>query len=386
MTRYCRNCGKALDGECKFCVHCGAKIIAAEDLEQSQSPIAQDENVCSFCGNPLRDNLKFCTACGNPVSSRKIDTAERAGINPAFNQKKDAIFGIIATLPAGNAAQIIPSAAMATDWSGEMVLQSGMDLFGNARILAAVPGMTQTLKGGIKGLGSGLKETITHPIKLVPALVLAMFWLLQLLLPSLGVSIPFGGFWGWLTFARGGLTGGVAGMIGGMLGKGVFAGMLTALLLPLFSGKNPISSGRTGIRRWIDALRPKDLAGVSLLLLGWGMGLIANRFLTGTNSLQNSMLGIVMTLSLLRIIGSQSGFVTNLAAALVKQTLGNRLSEGLLPAANRLIAGMAAGTALGVLLSPLPITWLDYALGGLLALIGLVLLILESQQKEGQRS
>lgn len=80
------------------------------------------------------------------------------------------------------------------------------------------------------------------------------------------------------------------------------------------------------------------------------------------------------------------GFLTSLAAALVRPLLGARPRDGLMMAANRLLGGMAMGTALGVLLLAVPIAWIGYALGGLLALVGLVLLFITSQKKEGTRS
>lgn len=389
MAHYCRNCGRELDGQRKFCVHCGVKLEASATTDQCSatdrigSPAV--ENVCQSCGNPLRENLKFCTACGQPVAVATTGTAAEP--------KKSSETGNGVGWPGGavGVGRMLSAATMAADWPGETVLQSGLDIFGSAQALAAQPGLAKTVKQGLTGLGGGFKEVFGHPQKLLPALVLGLLWLLQVLLPALGIKLPFSGFFSWLTFARGGLSGGVGALIGGTIGKALFAGMVTALILPLFAGKNPFVTGIAGLKQWRTALLPKDLAGVSLLLLGAGLGLLANCFLTGGNSLQNSMLGIVMTLSLLRTIGTRpgaiiTGFLSSLAAGLVKQTLGNRLDEGLSTAANRLLGGLATGTALGVLLSPLPVAWFDYALGGLLALIGLVLIFIASQKRGGTPS
>lgn len=388
MAHYCRNCGGKLDGQHKFCVHCGVKLEAPGMTDQGSATdrlgSPGTENVCRSCGSPLRKNLKFCTACGQPVAA----TAAR----PAAEPEKSGETGIGVGWPGGavGANRMLSTATMAADWPGETVLQSGLDIFGSARALAALPGLTKTVKQGLTGWGRGFKEAFGHPLKLVPALVLGLLWLLQVLLPALGIKLPFSGFFSWLTFARGGLSGGVGALIGGTIGKALFAGMVTALILPLFAGKNPFVTGLAGLKQWPIALLPKDLAGVSLLLLGAGLGLLANCFLTGGNSLQNSMLGIVMTLSLLRTIGTRpgaiTGFLSSLAAGLVKQTLGNRLDEGLTTAANRLLGGLATGTALGVLLSPLPVAWFDYALGGLLALVGLVLIVIAAQKRGGTPS
>ncbi|MFH1020010.1 MAG: hypothetical protein V1782_05280, partial [Pseudomonadota bacterium] len=252
--------------------------------------------------------------------------------------------------------------------------------------LAGVPGMAQTIKQGLRGLGIGFKESASHPLKLVPALVLALLWLIQVLMPSLGITIPFSRFFSWLTFAGGGLTGGMGALIGGIIGKGLFAGMVTALIMPLFSGKNPFASGMAGLKQWAGAVVPKDLPSVAFLMLGCGLGLIINNFFTGNNSLLNSMLGILMTVSMLQVIGSKGGFIKNLATGLVQKILPKRRTDRLTLTANRVLAGMASGTALGVLVSVLRIPWIGYALGGLLALVGLVLIIIAAQKKAGSRS
>lgn len=385
MAHYCRNCGGELDGQRKFCVHCGVKLEASATTDQGSatdrigSPAVV--NVCQSCGNPLRENLKFCTACGQPVAVATTGTAAEP--------KKSSETGNGVGWPGGavGVGRMLRTATMAADWPGETVLQSGLDIFGSAQALAAQPGLAKTVKQGLTGLGGGFKEAFSHPQKLMPALVLGLLWLLQVILPALGIKLPFSGFFSWLTFARGGLSGGVGALIGGTIGKALFAGMVTALILPLFAGKNPLASGIAGLKKWPTALLPKDLAGVSLLLLGGGLGLIMNRFLSGAPSLQNSMLGIVMTLSLLRTLGTQAGavtgFLTSLAAALVRPLLGAHPRDGLMMAANRLLGGMAMGTALGVLLLAVPIAWIGYALGGLLALVGLGLLVIAAQHQKG---
>ena len=61
---YCNNCGKEVADNMKFCIHCGAKIEAAD----KPAPKGADAK-CSRCGKPVENALKFCTYCGEPVHS-----------------------------------------------------------------------------------------------------------------------------------------------------------------------------------------------------------------------------------------------------------------------------------------------------------------------------
>ena len=75
----CKNCGKQINGDFKFCPYCGAKNeeeISSNILCSScGKPIKSDFNVCPFCGEKLKNkNLNeddkkeiFCKKCGNLI-------------------------------------------------------------------------------------------------------------------------------------------------------------------------------------------------------------------------------------------------------------------------------------------------------------------------------
>ena len=82
----CKNCGKQINGDFKFCPHCGAKIEEETPKEGSSNifcsscgkSINSDFNVCPFCGEKLKNQTLnnnenknegeiFCKNCGNPI-------------------------------------------------------------------------------------------------------------------------------------------------------------------------------------------------------------------------------------------------------------------------------------------------------------------------------
>ena len=54
--RICGGCSKSSPESAKFCIHCGAAIVASEA-------------VCEGCGEKLPKDARFCMACGNKVAS-----------------------------------------------------------------------------------------------------------------------------------------------------------------------------------------------------------------------------------------------------------------------------------------------------------------------------
>ena len=55
MSIICKNCGKELADNAKFCGGCGSKIEAEP----------ANENTCPACGAPVPANAGFCTICGS---------------------------------------------------------------------------------------------------------------------------------------------------------------------------------------------------------------------------------------------------------------------------------------------------------------------------------
>ena len=52
----CKNCGRELNADEKFCPKCGTPAGKAPTVK------------CAQCGKELEDDEKFCSECGNPVA------------------------------------------------------------------------------------------------------------------------------------------------------------------------------------------------------------------------------------------------------------------------------------------------------------------------------
>lgn len=213
-----------------------------------------------------------------------------------------------------------------------------------------------------------------NPAQLIPILALSVLWLILSLLAARGsFSWPVRVL-SFLTFAQGGMYGGVWGAVGGIIGKAVFAYFFSALLMPLFSGKNPFKG--MDLKNLLSGMALQGLTAAAQLLIGAGFALVVYNFFTGNGSLVNSAAGIVGLLLALKALLSRGDLLRNLFLAAV-----NKLSGGKTPSpvtVNRAIAGFGVGSALGVLLSAAPWPYLAYILGAALLVVGIVFAIVPS--------
>ncbi|NLZ27354.1 MAG: hypothetical protein GX887_00135, partial [Firmicutes bacterium] len=101
-----------------------------------------------------------------------------------------------------------------------------------------------------------------------------------------------------------------------------------------------------------------------------GIALFGYNLMTGDNSLQNSMIGIVAAVGSLRSMNTHSGFLHRLLTA-----CGQKISGGQGPgkaSLGRFMLGMASGFAVAVPLSASGIPWLGYVLGGPILIVGIL--------------
>lgn len=61
----CKNCGKEISDQSKFCPQCGTPVKQPENILKSQNE--QISPVCAGCGQPLKPGSKFCFKCGLKV-------------------------------------------------------------------------------------------------------------------------------------------------------------------------------------------------------------------------------------------------------------------------------------------------------------------------------
>jgi phage shock protein PspC (stress-responsive transcriptional regulator) len=155
-----------------------------------------------------------------------------------------------------------------------------------------------------------------------------------------------------------------------------------SLVMPLTRGQKPFEGIGSGLKKILPALGAKSLAQFAPVLMGVGAALIGYNFMTGTASLQNSMVGIAALLLSLRALSGRAGFLRNFLGTLMPQKAAKRnLNTG---AVNRIIAGTAAGFAIGVPLSAVRLTGAGYILGIPAVLAGIILYIIAGRAKEAE--
>ena len=105
--KYCKNCGKELKDDAKFCPKCGSVVPVQEKSENYEKneaknipPVSDTEkpprSFCKNCGAPLREGVKFCHKCGSPVSApvehdikQDLESPDNLNIYPPSSIKSD---------------------------------------------------------------------------------------------------------------------------------------------------------------------------------------------------------------------------------------------------------------------------------------------------------
>ena len=222
-------------------------------------------------------------------------------------------------------------------------------------------------------------SALKNPKQMIPTVVLGVFWLVLALLGSYGINPLPVRIISFITFAQGGMFGNVLGAIGGILGKLLVVAFLNAAVIPLFQKKSPFSGVIGGIKGFFEALAVKSISSVAPLLGGVGFSLLLYAFMNSTQSLQNSVVGIIGFIMLLKNIGRQGGFLWGLIFSAVSS-----ISKGKTPfyiAITRGLSGMTLGFVLGVTLSAIRLSWCAW-LGAGFMLFALIFTIIARSKKE----
>lgn len=208
-------------------------------------------------------------------------------------------------------------------------------------------------------------EVLKHPIMLLPTVILAVIWIgLGILQNKVERNLPLS-IVNFLTFAQGGLYGGILGAIGGILGKIVVAAFVNIMIVPLFQKKNPFANFKQGFNDVIQTVKFDSTEAFVALLKGFGAALLLYSIFNVTQSLENSLVGIVSAVALISAVARKRGFLWGLVLSWM-----NTVSKGKVPTHQRLmqvLSGMTFGFALGVVLSAAGSMW-----AGSLGIIALI--------------
>ena len=308
---------------------------------------------CTSCGAALNEGAKFCAKCG----ANAFPSNESAQISTETPPK------------AAKFEQEIPK-TMNSTIKGPLIERASEDAPQDSPL------------GAGKFISAYIRQSLTvlkNPRQMLPTALLGLVWLVLALLGSFGIN-PFPvRILSFLTFAQGGMFGGVLGAAGGILGKVVVAAFLNAAIVPLLQKKAPFSGIGGGIKGFFGGLAVKSITAVAPLLGGVSISLLLYAFMNSTQSLQNSIVGIIAFIMLLQNFGRQGGFLWGLAFS-----AANSLSKGRTPSyigVTRCISGMTLGFALGVALSAMGLRWCTW-LGILLLIAALVFVIVSKGKKE----
>ena len=73
--KYCKNCGKQLSDDAKFCVDCGTPTEEASSKRRVEQ--AGTIYKCPNCGEVLESMTAVCPACGYEIRNTKASTASK---------------------------------------------------------------------------------------------------------------------------------------------------------------------------------------------------------------------------------------------------------------------------------------------------------------------
>lgn len=262
-------------------------------------------NFCTHCGAELKNGQKFCTVCGASISPRVVDSSS---IKSVKSQKKQHI-STIKTV-ASTAGQVFGGSTTAAGASGEFMLSGSAagSLFGGtgAAILSPIKVITE----GFKNIKAGFQSAMKDKKKLIPAIILALVWLIATLLPALGVN-PFPiKVLSFLSFAQGGMSNNVSKILGGIIGKTVFATFVFALL----RGGNPLNKIKGYFANFKETIKTKDTFKIPVMLLGISLSMIAFNFMVGAATPWSFMAGLATVSLSLRALGG--GFLRKLLTSI----------------------------------------------------------------------
>lgn len=340
-NRFCIECGAEIKPDSKFCISCGSKIAEELEKEEVLEPEAYKTKP------PIKENQKEEEVKSKDEKKRKINLDK-----------------------VSSPGKIFDNTSFDATTSGEMIFTQTMPAINN---IGSTLGPIKYLLKGIENIFNGLKNAFRDKKKLIPAIVMAAIWIILTILPMLGVYNTPIRYLSFLTFARGGMGQGLLNIIGGTVGKGLYAYFVTALILPIFSGKKPFKGIGRGIKTLLKSFAVKDISEAVPLFLGSGIALIIYNFLNANASLINSMAGIVGFIMALRALSRNTGFLRGFIMSVLNK-LSKKKSMGT-SFANRTIAGITTGFALSILFSTIPFRFTCYVVGIIFIAVALILRI-----------
>ena len=228
--------------------------------------------------------------------------------------------------------------------------------------------------GFISMLLNEVKDLLKHPKKLLPTIILSIFWTVFPILSVFGANIPILRFLYTLTYSNGGMFGGFFGAVGGIFGKAVFATVVNTIIISLVAKKNPFANALKSVKGIFGKAAFSGLSAISPFLIGAGAGLILYWFFNITSSTVNCAVAVVGAVGAFSAIGKKNGILTSLV-----YTVTGKLTKGKFPSqitVNRTITGFSAGFALGLPLTFVRFGWLLFLIGAIIFATGIAFAVI----------
>lgn len=231
-----------------------------------------------------------------------------------------------------------------------------------------IQGPSKVIGSSCKTLFASILDTVKKPKKLIPAIVLAVIWLVINILQASGVNPPIVRVISFLTFADAGTHGGFIGAVGGIIGKGMFVGAIV-LILGLFKKKN--KGERRSLKETIIGSFGFSLDTLFVYLTGIGVSMLFYLFISG-GALKVSFMGGMGAMILAAFTALNGGFLVGLINAFTSR--GKTKAS---PTGRSIARGLALGFIISAFLGLIGIKLILIITGLVLIVGGIVMMILQ---------
>ncbi|MBR6152429.1 MAG: zinc-ribbon domain-containing protein [Lachnospiraceae bacterium] len=349
---------------------------------------------CTKCGNKLPDNAKFCVNCGNPVVTTPTDNISTTA--PVESVPMETIPVVdtpakqpqspspSAPAPQEQGASVTTSMPMETSETSSKpqefrftaLNEAGEAVYGTIgntamnTVTELIPGPWKTIGTGIRQFFSSLRAVLKNPKSLIPAVVLAIVWLVLNLLQVNEVDAKPVQAFSFLTFANGGMSGGFLGAIGGIIGKGIFAGAITTLLGSLLR-KN--TDGKRSFKDTLSGTFGVSLDSLWAFLAGAGAAMLLYLFLSG-GTIRLAFMGGIAAAYLAAKSVLNNGFLHRLISSFTSK---GKAAAG--PGAAGFVRGLTVGFLAAAFLGLTDVNLILIILGAVLFIGGVVMMILQAK-------
>ena len=232
-----------------------------------------------------------------------------------------------------------------------------------------IPGPGKVIGYGFKSIGASVKQVFKHPLRLLPAIILVVIWLVINILQASGINNIAVKTISFLTFADAGTHGGFIGAVGGIIGKGFFAGAVV-VLVDLFKHKN--KGEKRSFKETIIGSFGVGKDTLWVYLLGIGVAMFFFLFISG-GATRISFIGGIATAFLAARAALNCGFLQMFIASFVSKG-----KEKASPGVAGCVRGLSTGLMASALIGLINVNLVLIILGSILVVGGTVMTILQA--------